>query len=257
MSKSSVMSIEDITSQQVFLGIDPDMRNVSFVFLGKGVENEEANILCACVKIPTEMRGEKVTGIECLTHFLQRSPSLEINAQDAFCSVEYPNVRRASSKAADPQDLIHIAAMAGALAGFVVNTGGAVEMVLPEDWKGSCKKTAHQARICKAVGWDYHIHETKNKKQIIPDLSPFRGTPIKFSFISQDKDGNPQQKDREPNIGEWEDILDSLGLALHAARSYKVFVQKELDYLCENGVEYPAACRRLGVKEEDFEVKKA
>lgn len=65
--------------------------------------------------------------------------------------VERPTVYRRGSKG-DPNDLISIAIVAGAAAmAFGCETWTSIEFIEPRTWKGSVKKTVHNARIIKRL----------------------------------------------------------------------------------------------------------
>jgi len=111
--------------------------------------------------------------------------------------------------AARPQDLIHLAQVAGGLVGIWQGCPN-VYLPSPQAWKGSVPKHIKQARVFSALGLKYSL-AGGNCQYAVPE-----------NFKLFDRTDNL-------NAGDWIDAGDSVGLALYAAERY--FKEKRLTAL--------------------------
>lgn len=69
----------------------------------------------------------------------------------AHAVIELPRIYPAAKQTTDPNDLISIAAVAGACAAYTRGRGGTAEFVAPSTWKGQVPKGVMRGRILDAL----------------------------------------------------------------------------------------------------------
>gem|GEM_PF-2552943 len=135
----------------IVLGIDPDTKTT-----GVGLVNAGSPIYAQLVTVPNKTAKVNVRILQMidqmesfLSNFRVEQPE---GASIAKIVVEGQRFRPGSP--VRPQDLIHLAQVAGSIAGICRALWPGVEIVMPEptDWKGSIKKATFTRRILKDLG---------------------------------------------------------------------------------------------------------
>jgi len=196
----------------LFLGIDPDMHDLavaSVCTLPSPVEGAPPTVTWSvgCVRIP-----KAITGLECVPILgaeLMAAAWKWRNAWDKLIqndspvvAIETPMVYRKETK--NPEDIIHLACVAGAAACAYASQGFRVEMVEPQRWKGQVPKGVHQKRTLDALGLTGKRRGGESAGYMVPDDPAFFG-----EFGASAKDGD------------WKHLLDAVGLALWASKGCK------------------------------------
>ncbi len=198
---------------EVFVGADPDLHNISYAIFCNGV------LYILIYKIPV-----KVKGLECVHTFLdvacKHAEALRdvcedittVGLEDRSALIESQDVRYAGkTNNARPQDLIKLATMGGAMIGVCSALDVPARYIMPAAWKGTIRKAVHQARICTKMGWKYEV-SGKDKDIVVPiDAADYDCTLITSKEVKEN---------HVINKGEWKHVLDSIGLALFAAEQY-------------------------------------
>ena len=117
-------------------------------------------------------------------------------------AVEGQNVTYTAGKGANPQHIVDLAGTAGAILAVLSAFNPAADTYLPapSEWKGTIPKSVHQCRMISNVGMKY---EKKGGQNTYP-------VPWRDQWI-----GKVMGPDKI-NDGDWQDIADSVGLALYA-----------------------------------------
>ena len=176
-------------TERYYMGIDPDMR----VYSSAIVKVDEGGISLLRVYCGRGARGASPRELLNLAASMTCVPNERVDA----LAVEIPDARYAGrTNAARVQDLVLLAAMAGALSR---DKSPDVRFVYPSEWKGQVPKDIHQRRTWDKLGVRYAMAGGREKYPVpvLPD-SKVLGT-----FGRSD----------------WKDISDSVGLALWMAET--------------------------------------
>lgn len=182
------------------IGIDPDIQApaMAVMLAGAGASAPFAVSYGVPFRAPPGARG--MAAVSSLAETFGIGPKWGVGRLPAVVVVESPVARRGATK--NPQDLIHLAAAAGAMANWaygLLPAGSRVVFVRPEDWKGSVPKGIQQARTCSRLGWTYRTAGGKSP-YCIPDSQHV---------------ANLRGVSRQPSA--WADIMDAVGIAHWAA----------------------------------------
>lgn len=183
-----------------FAGVDPDLHSLHTAVL---VCNDEGTMSALSGIWTVKVKGAKDE--EAVVQILRSPFGCPFKVQAV--AVESQQVGYTGrTNAARPQDLIHLAQVAGGLVALWKNCPS-VYLPSPQAWKGSVPKHIKQARIFSALGIKYSL-AGGNCQYAVPE-----------NFKQYDKTGNL-------NAGDWIDAGDSVGLAVYAAERY--FKEKKL-----------------------------
>jgi len=186
-----------------FVGIDPDLHSLHTALISCQPDG-------TCPKLQgiwtVKTKGAK--NEEAVVAILKAYSSLLPFTLSAVAIESQQIVYTGRTNAARPQDLIHLAQVAGGLARAWSNYP--TYLVSPHEWKGSVPKHIKQARIFSALGIKYSL-AGGNCQYAVPE-----------NFKLFDRTDNL-------NAGDWIDAGDSVGLALYAAERY--FKEKRLTAL--------------------------
>lgn len=186
------------------LGIDPDLRHTAWALVvagklaGFGCLHLDKTVSGQQAAVPTFLGLKNQLYAE--TDFWGDGQVGRLLYQPDIVLVEGQRVRQAAgAETKNPQSLVDLAAVAGAaMAAALSNEDtSAAMMVEPSDWKGTIPKQAHQARICKRMGWDYDKHGSDpSTGYVVPRLQTLK-------VFARDLNG-----------GDWKHVMDAIGLAL-------------------------------------------
>lgn len=107
----------------------------------------------------------------------------------------------------NPDDILRVALVAGAAA-CRLSTLCPVQVIKPQDWKGSIPKRVSQKRIAEGLGIDGSLssRNTKSDSYWVPKMPQFRlAEPVII-----------QASHRPLKVGDWSHLMDAVGLARHA-----------------------------------------
>jgi len=169
----------------IILGIDPDLHSTGFAVVADGKEV----MLAQSIKVPAKRKG--LLSVESMSASLQHVISLICPAVD-LAVIEMPVIRQGSNSR--PNDLMRLAAVAGAAAAACFQEVDRVRLVEPATWKGQVPKNIHQARIYEHLGWMSADAGAKAERYRYP-LDP----PSSLAKILK---------------GDWKHIGDAIGLAI-------------------------------------------
>lgn len=197
-------SAEDMQRPSIFYGIDPDLHVPALACIERPAHVGGARLVWAGIahRTPDDFRGAMaLEDAACAGADVRGATGRAKPTSLAVVACEMP--KKYPGSKVRPQDLIHLAASAGIWAGYVAQQSSAkviaVEFPYAQDWKGSVPKYAHQARICKRMGWDYSLAGTlRSGRYCVPSISslPDAAAAVKAA--------------------DWKHVLDALGLALWA-----------------------------------------
>lgn len=117
----------------IYIGVDPGVRECG-----------------VAIEWPRERRAFLVRGtLDTMVRDIQR-PIPEVLGFDLSVCVEGQQFYGTEKSKGDPQDLIRLAQVAGAVLGALcLRAPGRYEIPLPRVWKGSTPKTIHHARLAR------------------------------------------------------------------------------------------------------------
>ena len=127
-------------------------------------------------------------------------------------AVEGQNVTYTANTGAKPQDIVDLAGAAGAFISVLaaLNPHADAFYPAPSEWKGTVKKSVHQVRTMKKLGFNYEM-KGGNKPYPVPHKEQW-----------EDKVLGPDKI----NPGDWVDIADSAGLACWARDQFYKGIKK-------------------------------
>lgn len=175
-----------------FIGIDPDLHSLFTALVttdGTGNSPKLYGIRT------TKARGLKNEAAVASILSLYHKPESP-DAGYTYVAIESQKALRNSAR---PQDLIHLAQVAGGLVRAWVGTP--TILVPPQEWKGTVPKHIKQARVLTALGIKYALCGGGTQYTV----------PVEWEKYDLDK---------KMTAGDWVDAADSVGLALWAAESY-------------------------------------
>jgi len=176
----------------LFIGIDPDLHSTAIAWLdGKG---KLVEVYTTSVHKNFKGREAAINTTEQLRDF---APLLTVLGTQAI-AVEGQEIYQGGNSR--PKDILMLATVAGAcLQWAAAREPAATYLPLPKEWKGSVPKHIHQARILKKLG----VESKKMSGYCVPVYPPGH----KFAKIK---------------AGQWKHIVDAIGLAQFALRSYQL-----------------------------------
>lgn len=136
----------------VAIGIDPDLHN-----LGVGIVEGDTAIFGRVLTVSRALKG-KEAAVAMAHRIATELPDILRRYRPDRAIVEAQMYYLGKSPAR-PQDIIHLALVAGAATQAITSfrVGEPVDLdpvrlVYPRDWKGSVPKGIHQGRVCTALG---------------------------------------------------------------------------------------------------------
>jgi hypothetical protein len=210
-----------------FIGIDPDLHSLFTAVIQSEEDGRNPVLLRVHTTKCKGLRDEAaVTAIlnQYKSNHTESRASFGFGACDMVDSVTVES-QRILHNAARPQDLLHLAQVAGGLVSywslngrqyespnFVAGKSGVaiisdIQLVQPQEWKGSVPKHIKQARVFSALGIPYDLAGGRTQ-YAVPKY-----------WQQYDADNNM-------NAGDWMDAADSVGLALYGYLKY--FGKKQL-----------------------------
>lgn len=202
MSESNVT--ERINHKPAFVGVDPDMHDLFFAYVG-----QDGNpVGCEVVRVGKKKTDRDALLTMCLAlnaknfHWLLRQnydlyfPAAAVESQELY--------QGGASATKNPRSIMQLATVAGATMATILQTHSVAHAFFPapQAWKGSVPKHIHQARICSRLGWKYNVVGDTNK-----------GTA--YCVVT-----NPPDFLQSINKSDWKHCIDSFGLALYAREQY-------------------------------------
>ena len=185
----------------IVLGIDPDLHNTGMAIacLDKihwvGVAEVDKGFKEAGA-VPPMMERVRYLMRVAWEFLLNESGLCIFNPEEAgFDRVVIEGQHYNAQRDADPNDLIHLAQVAGAAGGVATQWEILPLVPRPQEWKGSVPKPIHQARILARLGLDYK----KVKTHAYP-IDKLQMTGISGAHGMRSKD--------------WKHVVDAMGLAL-------------------------------------------
>jgi len=175
-----------------FIGIDPDLHSL-FTALVTTDDNGGSPRLYGVRT--TKAKGDK--NEDAVVRILSAYHKPE--SPDAGYTQVAIESQKALRNSARPQDLIHLAQVAGGLVSAW--RGTPITLVPPQEWKGTVPKHIKQARVLTALGIQYALCGGNTQYAVPVDWQKY------------DLDG-------KMTAGDWIDAADSVGLALWAAEYY-------------------------------------
>ena len=181
-----------------YIGIDPDLRKLNCALL-----NSDKKVLSVFLRRNKAEKGDiavaNAARLACrliedvIAYF---TAEVQIKATDEIITViESQNIQyTGKTNTARKQNVLQLAQVAGCLMGAFSNMSDRIYLVQPNTWKGQIPKPIHHKRIYTSLGLIKYDSSAK-----IPSLGKF------YSSWSPDK----------INPGDFEDINDSIGLALY------------------------------------------
>jgi len=204
VASKQVFQFEDLPPGPTFMGADPDSHNISVVRLRRFDTPQ-----IVLFKVPGKIRAlqcvPELARVLLANDMIAPGPKLSGLAAVEAMDISYTGKTNQARK----QNVVDLAPMSGALAVITealcnLNT----VLVLPGAWKGQVPKDIHQARICAAMGWKFE----KSGTSVWPIDAEYTCTKVSAKGM------------KTPHVlgkGEWKHVLDSVGLALFAAKRYK------------------------------------
>lgn len=185
-----------VQPSQHYLGIDPDLHSTALAIISRTPDNPDGMVSIKKVKI---IRIPDSLKKSCPAVYMAITPNLlKEDITVSGLAMEGQEVFSTRMRGGNPQDIIHLAQMAGVLMQKAVAAFAPKQVFMPEpvQWKGSVPKEIHHARICRRLGLEYSLRGgtsglyavPKDHKKIAPDI----------------------------NAGDWKHAMDAVGLALYA-----------------------------------------
>lgn len=194
--------------EDVFVGIDPDIRNVTYV-----VVNSEGKPLLLCLSKMPKVPG--MSALETLSLLLDAYLPLHPPNWRLNIAVELPQVGRYTvQRGAKPQDIANLCYASGIIASKVscLNDMNTIRCISPQKWKGSIAKDVHQKFIAKRTGIPFKESSSGNYPV------PLRPEDLNIRVMGTTPSGKHKAK---LNESDWIDLYDSWGLALWAKDNIK------------------------------------
>lgn len=174
------------------LGIDPDLHSTGFAFVStKGV------LYAGTVTVSREMKGaeaavEMARNLAAAFELVDYAPQVTVVEGQQLYDGPGKRHRR-------PQDIVHLANVAGAALGCVYARFPSTVGMLPKprDWKGTINKGLKQRHILESLG----VKAIHDEETALPIEVPSWGTHIRKSH--------------------WSHVIDALGLAQWGLTAYR------------------------------------
>ena len=173
----------------VVLGVDPDTQATGLALL-QGEKVLMVGLAAIDRHLEPRPRGKDAAGLmAAIVGWKIRN----VFKGHEYAVVEFPQVYK--GKKVDPNNLTLLAAVSGAVCAAVGHFH--VHLTYPTEWKGQTPKSIHQKRILKRIGWEFVDNGVKKcPTPIVPeDVKVIGDVPE----------------------GRWKEIVDAIGIALHAA----------------------------------------
>ncbi|MCP4612141.1 MAG: hypothetical protein GY845_25885 [Planctomycetes bacterium] len=214
----------------IYLGIDPDITNISIAALND--DNKLKVYFNRCKHTKNDSQENKIKKTAILIDYCINKAIYDIYIHcnpEIFCMIECQSIMQTTTKSqGDVKKLLNIAQSiigTATLSGVFLNALIAQknimsprilrmpeevlidpELILPQAWKGSLPKHVTQTRAFAALGIPYELKGGKNKYAVPEDWDGF------LTCVHKDSD--------KPNKGDMIDIADSIALALHCKKKY-------------------------------------
>ena len=179
-----------------FIGADPDLDSCAVAMIER-VNDEPvfhgSNIFRAKPRASRAFYGGSEIAVEAMIDALPWSGA-EVIQNETIAVVEGQVHYPLGKATANPNDLIRLAAVSGALQVLLNTISLRTYRVLPRDWKGQQKKPINQRRTYERLGWKV---KKEFKSHVVPELP----------------EGHAAALWRSPD---WKHLGDALGIALWA-----------------------------------------
>jgi hypothetical protein len=209
-----------------FIGIDPDMHNLSAAVLDDGGR------LLGVAHCKVDKQLKKLEALRESAFVAERLASLvwdtlascprflRCSCASASIIVEVPDCRyTASTTHARVEDVALLGAQSGILGGSMLRSLGSLLLrrsgglsltyVYPSTWKGQTPKHIHQPRILKKAGIPFEIKGGRKPESKYPVPLNHEG------LVAGDR----------PNKSDWKDFTDSIGLAQYGLARYNASLE--------------------------------
>lgn len=192
----------------IFVGVDPDLHHSALA----GV-SETGKVWALLITEVDSKFKEQAAAVELARKMTGQIPCLKNMPSEVMAfAVEAQEISYTAKSGKNPRSILHLAPATGMwlLAGHLAWPGAAVFNPLPQAWKGSVPKQIHQARILKAIGWEY---ERVGKDHSTGYCRPTKGGQSDEQMID----------DVTARHGKaaWKHLVDAIGLALWARDEWK------------------------------------
>ena len=178
---------------KLFVGCDPDTKHQAFGSIN--LDGTEVNAW-----VIKSSNSDELT--QCRAHLAESGAELY---DDFIAMVEGQKVY-AGDKKSNPASLIKLARSSGLGCMYLANSQHCkgIQIALPQEWKGSVQKHAHQAQILKSLGQEPIIKGSGTNKYAVP----------KEDFLNM-------------SMTEYKHCIDAIGMAMRLRKDYLWKQKKE------------------------------
>lgn len=190
------------------IGIDPDVTKQSLAML---VPNSPPLVIYKKVPKAEGCREAEVLQLARATEVIRKILNIvegwQLKPETFEVYIEHQNMeQQKKEKKVNAQDLTNLAHISGIWSGMVSALlwvpHKQIHIVTASTWKNSQPKRINQPRTLKALGYEYKMMGGKR-----PYATPTSDMSTVLRYTMD-----------QPNPGDWEDINDSLGLAVYGAK---------------------------------------
>lgn len=185
-----------------YVGVDPDLHSTAFAV----ITSDAPRLRVEAVRIARVDQKHKLLDAAALMalEIAVVGPLSMLLVHAAIEAPQHYGGARGGTKTrhANPEDLIALAVVSGAAAGFYSQNAEDVELVTPSVWKGQVPKGIHQAATCARLGWTFD----PKKDFVLPHQT--------CGIKDLERDGGLRP-------GDWKHALDAIGLALWAMEKHE------------------------------------
>ena len=189
----------------IYIGIDPDLRTLNCALL---LDDYPARTLLAVFlrRNKTKQTGDGAVSnavklaallMNDVLNFFIANPQYQKYTIKMIAESQSMQHQRHSKRKIDPDDILHLGQIVGVLMGSFCSIVNSFILVQPAKWKGQIPKKIHHPRILNHLNLSYKKLTSTIYPECYKELSTYSGDKV--------------------NPGDFEDINDSIGLALYGA----------------------------------------
>jgi len=191
----------------IYIGIDPDLRTLNCALL---LDDFPTRTLLAVFvrRNKTKLTGDgavvnAVDAAELLVddvlEYFIKNPQYQMETITMIAESQSMQHQRHTKKRVDPDDILRVGQIIGVLMGSFKKIVENIRLVQPTKWKGQVPKKIHHPRILNHLKIPYKKLTTTIYPEDFRSLSQYSGDKV--------------------NPGDFEDVNDSIGLALYGANN--------------------------------------
>ena len=191
----------------IYIGIDPDLRTLNCALL---LDDYPARTLLAVFLRRNKTKLTKdgaVTNtvklaallVDDVLNFFIDNPQYQDHEVKLIAESQSMQHQRHSKRKIDPDDILHLGQVVGVLMGSFCGIIDGITLVQPSKWKGQTPKKIHHPRILNNLKVSYKKLTSTIYPESHKELSTYSGDKV--------------------NPGDFEDVNDSIGLALYGANN--------------------------------------